>query len=144
MIALQATSRALGSEGSSARVPWAGEHIEGADAAAAGRAARRLLLGATIRESPAEAGFPNLPGHVRAVIPEIRSIAGSAREFLLLVELAKSAQTGNLIGSVLTAGVDVEARVGYLCERKNKPAFKKRLARALTRFERAARARGLD
>ncbi|MCY3704237.1 MAG: HNH endonuclease [Gammaproteobacteria bacterium] len=91
-----------------------------------------------------EAEFPNLPGHVRAVIPQIRSIAGSEREFLLLVELAKSAQTRNLIGSVLTAGVDVEARVRSLCKRKSNPAFKKRLARALTRFERAARARGLD
>ena len=90
-----------------------------------------------------EAEFPNLPGQVRVAIPEIRSIAESEREFLLLVELAKSAQTRNLIGSVLTAGVDVEARVRSLCERENNPAFRKRLERALTRFERAARGRGL-
>lgn len=87
-----------------------------------------------------EAEFPNLPGHVRAAIPEIRSIAETEREFLLLVELAKSAKTRNLIGSVLTAGVDIEDRVRSLCERKNNPALGKRLERALTRFERAVRA----
>ena len=87
-----------------------------------------------------EAEFPSLPGQVRAVIPEIRSIATSKREFLLLVELAKSAQTRSLIGSVLTGNVDVEARVRSMRERERHKAMRKRLAQALRRFERAVRA----
>ena len=90
-----------------------------------------------------EAEFPNLPGQVRVVIPEIRSIAKSKREFLLLVELAKSARTRNLIGSVLTANVDVEARVRSLHARESNPAVRKKLEHALKRFERAARTHGL-
>ena len=91
-----------------------------------------------------EAEFPNLPGQVRAAVPEIRSIAKSKREFLLLVELAKSARTRNLIGSVLTADVDVEARVRSLHERESNPAHRKRLEHALKRFERAARVHGVE
>ena len=87
-----------------------------------------------------EAEFPSLPGQVRAVIPEIRSIAKSKREFLLLVELAKSARTRSLIGSVLTGNVDVEVRVRSMHERERQQAMRKRLAQALKRFERAVRA----
>lgn len=86
-----------------------------------------------------EAKFPNLPGQVRAAIPEIQSIAKSKREFLLLVELAKSAGTRSLIGSVLTGNVDVEARVRSMCERERRLAMRRRLAHALRRFERAVR-----
>lgn len=86
-----------------------------------------------------EAEFPDLPGQARAVIPEIRSIAKSNREFVLLVELAKSARTRNLIGSVLTRNVDVEARVRSMCERDRELAMRKRLAQALRRFEKAVR-----
>lgn len=86
-----------------------------------------------------ESQFPNLPGQVRAVVPEIRSIAKSEREFLLLVELAKSAQTRGLIGSVLTEGVDVEGLVHSMSEREKRPGLKKRLLQALKRFERAVK-----
>ena len=91
-----------------------------------------------------EAEFPNLPGQVRVVIPEIRSIAKSEREFLLLVELAKSARTRNLIGSVLTANIDVEARVRSLHGRESNPAVRKKLEHALKRFERAAKTHGVE
>ena len=86
-----------------------------------------------------EAEFPRLPGQVRVMIPEIRSIAKSKREFLLLVELAKSARTRSLIGSVLTGDVDVEARVRSIHERGRQQALRKRLTQALRRFERAVR-----
>lgn len=62
-----------------------------------------------------EAEFPKLPGHVRAVTPEIRSISKSEREFKLLVELAKSAKTRNLIGTVLKENIDIESRVRSMC-----------------------------
>ena len=91
-----------------------------------------------------EAKFPKLPGQVRAAILEIRSIAKSEREFLLLVELAKSARTRSLIGSVLTRNVDVEARVRSLYERANKAAMRKRLGHALKRFERSVRVAGFE
>jgi hypothetical protein len=57
----------------------------------------------TAEGSALEAQFPTLPGHVRIMIPEIQTIAGNEREFWLLVELAKSANTRNLIGTVLTS-----------------------------------------
>ena len=119
--------------------------------AASGKGAQKKLEKAYRRElwqtaegRLLETEFPNLPGQVSAAIPEIRSIAKSKREFLLLIELAKSAQTRNLIGSVLTADVDVEDRVRSLHERDRKPAIRKRLGNSLKRFERAARARRLE
>ena len=86
-----------------------------------------------------EADFPNLPGHVRAMIPEIRTIAKSVREFLLLVELAKSAHTRNLLGSIITPATDVEERVRSMYERERNPTLKKRLGWVLRRFEKTAR-----
>ena len=91
-----------------------------------------------------ESEFPSLPGQVRAAIPEIRSIAKSEREYLLLIELAKSAQTRSLIGSVLTENVDLERRLRSIHERERKPAMRNRLAQALKRFERAVRVNGLE
>ena len=55
--------------------------------------------------------MPSLPGQVRAMIHEIRTIAKSEAEYLLLIELAKSASTRNLIGSILTKDPDIVARV---------------------------------
>lgn len=63
---------------------------------------------------------------------------------MLLVELAKSARTRSLIGSVLTGTVDVEGRVRSLHEREKKPAMRKRLEDALKRFDRAVRETGLE
>ncbi len=84
-----------------------------------------------------EKEFPTLPGHVRAMIPEIETIAKDAKEFLLLVELAKSAQTRNLIGTVLTADSPIVDRVRSLAERGKNPSLERRLRAALTRFEKA-------
>ncbi len=54
-----------------------------------------------------EAEFPDLPGQVRVMIPEIQTIAADQCDFVLLLELAKSAITRNLIGSVITKDTDV-------------------------------------
>ena len=127
------------------------DRIRRGELAVSGKGAQKKLEKAYRRElwqtadgKLLEAEFPNLPGQVRAAVPEIRSIAKSKREFLLLVELAKSAQTRNLIGSVLTGNVDVEARIRSMHERENKPAMRKRLTHALKRFERSVRVNGLE
>ena len=117
--------------------------VSGKDAQKKLEKAYRRELWQTADGKLLEAEFPNLPGQVRAAIPEIRSIAKSKREFLLLVELAKSARTRSLIGSALTGEIDVEARVRSLHERPNNPSMKKRLEQVIMRFERAVRDVGL-
>jgi len=90
-----------------------------------------------------EAEFINLPGHVRIMVPEIQTIAKTAREFFLLLELAKSANTRNLIGSILVAESDVEQRLLSIEARTNDTALKARIQQALNRFERECRKRNL-
>lgn len=69
------------------------------------------------------------------MIPEIRTIATSKEEYLLLVELAKSASTRNLIGTTLTAGADVINIVASMKERHGEEAVRKRLQQAWTRYQ---------
>jgi len=88
-----------------------------------------------------EAEFPNLPGHVRVMLPEIRTLTSNEWEFFLLVELAKSASTRNLLGSVLKPGCDVEARLAAVEARPGDPALSKRIKQARERFERGMRQR---
>ena len=83
-----------------------------------------------------EATEPFLPGQVRIAIPEIKTVAKTAREYLLLVELAKSANTRELIGTVLRADVDVEDRVRSMASTSKDVALTKRLNSAIRRFER--------
>lgn len=90
-----------------------------------------------------EREFPNLPGHARVMIPEIQAIADSEREFLLLVELAKSANTRNLIGSTLTAHMDVE-KVAASIKQNGDQSLRKRLDQAWKRFEKELRKRKLE
>ncbi len=83
-----------------------------------------------------EEEFPSLPGHTRVMIPEIRMIAKNEREFYLLVELAKSASTRNLVGTLLTPDVDdVEGRFRSSTMKSRNPAMKRRMENALRRFE---------
>jgi ribosomal protein S18 acetylase RimI-like enzyme len=82
-----------------------------------------------------EAAFPLLPGHVRIMIPEIQSIADNERDYLLLVELAKSANTRNLIGSVLNKEVPIEIVVRKLARSSPDDSLRKRLNQAMERFE---------
>jgi hypothetical protein len=77
------------------------------------------------------------------MIPESRSIAKSEQEYLLLIELAKSANTRNLIGSVLTKDCDVLARVDSVRKKSPDEPLKKRIGFALSRFGQELRRRGL-
>ena len=86
-----------------------------------------------------EAEEPSLPGQVRIMLPEIKTIAKTPREHLLLLELAKSANTRNLIGTVLTVDVDVEAIIRSMAKRDKDESLTKRLNQAIRRFERVLR-----
>ena len=71
------------------------------------------------------------------MIPEIQAIAKNKREFLLLVELAMSANTRNLIGSVITTESDVEQVVMNIARKTNDNALRLRLEQALKRWQSA-------
>ena len=86
-----------------------------------------------------EAEEPLLPGHVRIMIPEIKTIANTPREYALLVELAKSAHTRELIGSILLSDMDIENRVRSIAGRNKNPRLEKRLNHALRRFNKVVR-----
>jgi len=91
-----------------------------------------------------EAQFPLLPGQCRVMIPEIQTIAKDTSEFLLLVELAKSANTRNLIGTVLVKDCKIVERLRDLLNRPNTDAaLRKRLEQALLRWEKEVRKRQL-
>lgn len=89
-----------------------------------------------------EAEFPFLPGHARIMLPEIQAIANGESDFVMLLELAKSATTRNLIGTVLSTGCDVMERLNDLQLRSKDVALTKRIAQAKQRHEAAMRARG--
>ena len=57
---------------------------------------------------------------------------------------ARDAKSFRLIGSVLTANIDVEARVRSLHGRESNPVVRKKLEHALKRFERAAKTHGVE
>lgn len=99
----------------------------------------RRLFWETSEGKALEQDFPNLPGQVRIMIPEIKTIAKNLREFWLLVELAKSAKTRNLIGHQLVKGCDIEQRFRKLTAKTRVPGLKKRMNHALDRFERHMR-----
>lgn len=80
---------------------------------------------------------PELPGHARVMLPEIDTVAKTPDERVLLVELSKSANTRNLIGTVLTRECDVVARVESIAQSTTDLALQKRLKQALVRFRRA-------
>ena len=79
--------------------------------------------------------FPTLPGHARIMIPEIKTIAASAREFWLLVELSKSARTRNLIGTVLTKGGEIEQKFRDAIRKTRDESLRRRMTQALARWE---------
>mgnify|MGYP001287283655 CR=1 FL=1 len=82
--------------------------------------------------------FPTLPGPARIMIPEIETIAKSKEEFYLLIELAKSAKTRNIIGTILTSDCDVLKRTKSLLEKTKDDSLKKRLSASWKRFEKNA------
>lgn len=78
--------------------------------------------------------YPTLPGHVRAMLPEIEVLAKNDREKILLIELAKSANTREIIRKTLVMGRGIEVNVVRAAEQSKDPALKKRLEQALMRF----------
>jgi HNH endonuclease len=103
----------------------------------------RRDLWQTARGKALEEEFPNLPGHVRVMIPEIQAIADNEREYVLLIELAKSARTRNLIGTILTKETRVGQVVDSMKERSADPVLRKKLEQAWKRFGRETRRRNL-
>jgi hypothetical protein len=104
--------------------------------------AHRMSLWETDIGKKLESEVPSLPGQVRVMVPEIRTIAKSEGEYLLLVELAKSASTRNLIGSVLTNDADVLARLRAKRSASTDPALNKRIDDALNRWRKELLKRG--
>ena len=123
--------------------------VRAGDLRAAGKTAQKKIEKAYRRDfwqtetgRRLEAECPMLPGQVRVMLPEIRAIAKTEDEFRLLVELAKSASTRNIVGPIITKESDVVALVRSMSVGRGDEALKKRLAQALTRFERGCRAKG--
>jgi hypothetical protein len=104
--------------------------------------AYRMSLWETDIGKKLESEVPSLPRQVRVMVPEIRTIAKSEGEYLLLVELAKSASTRNLIGSVLTNEADVLARLRAKRSASTDPALNKRIDDALNRWRKELLKRG--
>ena len=96
----------------------------------------RRALWASDEGKRIEAQAPSLPGHARVMLPEIETIAQSEEERLLLIELAKSASTRNLIGSVLKSGGGLVSRVEALARSTSDCGLARRLDQALKRFRR--------
>lgn len=97
----------------------------------------------TARGKALEQEFPTLPGHVRVMIPEVQAIADNERDYHLLIELAKSARTRNLIGTTLTKDrVDYLLDV-YMKDRSTDPVLRKKLEQAWARFGKEIRRRNL-
>lgn len=126
------------------------DRMRGGELRIAGKAAQRKIEKEYRRDfwqtpggKTLEAEFPNLPGHVRVMIPEIKAIAGNEREYLLLIELAKSAKTRNLIGTTLIKGTDVEKVVGAMSEKSADPSLRKKLGQAWKRFDKETKRRNL-
>lgn len=80
---------------------------------------------------------PMLPGQVVAFLPEIFPLSKNDRDLLLLVELAKSSTTRNLIRADLAHKSDLESHFRDLASRVTDPALHKRLHQALQRFDKA-------
>jgi hypothetical protein len=83
---------------------------------------------------------PNLPGPVRVMLPQIIAIGKNESEILLLIELAKSANTRNLIGSEITGRLSVLEELERAKKRAVKdPSLLKRIDWAMDRFQKQMR-----
>ena len=121
------------------------DRLRGRKAGIRGRSAQKKIEKAFRRQlwrtdegRKLEQECPDLPGHVRAVLPQIKAIARTDREYRLLIELSKSASTRNLIGSFIGSGDDVEDRVRSIESRTNDVTLKRQILQALRRLEREA------
>jgi hypothetical protein len=126
------------------------DSIRGGDLAVSGKQAQKKIEKEYRRsfwETPEgqrlEGEFPLLPGHARVMIPEIKTLASSVYDFLLLVELAKSANTRNLINSSLGSTDSVHEQVLAIRNRSTDQALVKRIDQAFTRYEQELRRRNI-
>jgi len=79
--------------------------------------------------------YPSLPGPVRVVLPQIQAIAKDESEMQLLIELAKSASTRNLIGSEIIGRRPVQEELEAAKKRaEGNPALLKRINWTLKRW----------
>ena len=79
--------------------------------------------------------YPRLPGPVRVMLPQIQTIAKDESEMQLLIELAKSASTRNLIGSEIIGRRPVQEELEAARKRaEGNPALLKRIDWALKRW----------
>lgn len=82
--------------------------------------------------------YPSLPGPVRVMLPQIQAIAKDESEFLLLIELAKSASTRNLIGSEIVGRKSVREELESVRSRATtNPTLLKRINWALRRWHKS-------
>ncbi len=79
--------------------------------------------------------FPSLPGPVRSMIPEIETIASNKNDFNLLVELAKSANTRNLIGTIIIKNCNIMDTLINIIKKSNDKSLVKRINFAITRYK---------
>lgn len=80
--------------------------------------------------------YPKLPGQVRVMLPQIEAIAKNEAEMRLLIELAKSAHTRNLIGSEITGKEPIREKLESILKRPDvDPPLSKRIRWALKRWK---------
>ncbi len=106
------------------------------------RTFRRTLWSTPLGEA-ITSEYPTLPGHVRVMIPQIEASAATAQDYIVLVELAKSATTRNLIGTSTLRGGRVREAVERVVRRSSDEALVTRARQALARAAREARRRGV-
>ena len=75
------------------------------------------------------------------MLPEVRAIAEMRTEARLLIELAKSANTRNLVGTTITVESDGLTLVRAMSVGRGDEALKKRLDQGPTHLDRDCRAR---
>ena len=79
--------------------------------------------------------YPNLPAHVRSMIPEIKTISSNKNDFNLLLELAKSAITRNLIGTFLTKNCNVMEKLKNIMNQTDNKSLTKKINFAIKRYK---------
>lgn len=95
----------------------------------------RLEFHGTELGKEAQEKYPNLPGPVRVMLPQILTIGKNDSEILLLIELAKSAHTRNLIGTEITGRNSVLDELEKVKKRAAfDPALLKRINWAMDRW----------
>lgn len=87
-----------------------------------------------------KAKYPDLPGPVRVMLPQILTIGKNDSEITLLIELAKSAHTRNLIGTEITGRNSVLEELDKVKKQAaSDPTLLKRINWAIDRWQKTNR-----